>query len=77
MILRLAEQLEVPLRERNRLPRGPGIVIPLRHRHEDAELSLFSLTAVVGTPLDVTVQELAIAAFYPADQATAAALRCG
>jgi hypothetical protein len=29
---------------------------------------------VVGTPLDVTVSELAIESFYPADTATAAAL---
>jgi hypothetical protein len=29
---------------------------------------------VVGTPLDVTVSELAIESFYPADAATAAAL---
>jgi transcriptional regulator with XRE-family HTH domain len=56
-------------------PRGPGVVIPLRYRHGDAELSLFSMTAVIGTPLDVTVDELAIEAFYPADQATAAALQ--
>jgi transcriptional regulator with XRE-family HTH domain len=35
------------------------------------ELSLFSMTAVVGTPMDVTIEELAIESFYPADQATA------
>jgi MmyB-like transcription regulator ligand binding domain len=57
------------------LPAGPGVVVPLRYRHGDSELSLFSMTAVVGTPLDITVDELAIEAFYPADQATAAALR--
>ena len=41
----------------------------------DAELSFFSTTTVFGTPLDVTVAELAIEAFYPADGATAEALR--
>ena len=56
-------------------PAGPGVVIPLRYRHGDTELSLFSMTAVVGTPLEITIDELAIEAFYPADQATAAALR--
>ena len=55
---------------------GPGaIVVPLRYRAGDAELSLFSTTTVFGTPLDVTVAELAIEAFYPADPATAEALR--
>ena len=52
-----------------------GVVLPLRYRRGDEELSLFSISAVVGTATDVTVQELAIEAFYPADAATAAALR--
>jgi transcriptional regulator with XRE-family HTH domain len=55
---------------------GTGaIVVPLRYRAGDAELSFFSTTTVFGTPLDVTVAELAIEAFYPADPATAEALR--
>ena len=29
---------------------------------------------MVGTPMDVTVEELAIESFYPADDTTAAAL---
>ncbi len=32
------------------------------------------MTAVVGTPMDVTIEELAIESFYPADQSTAEAL---
>jgi transcriptional regulator with XRE-family HTH domain len=55
---------------------GPGqIAVPLRYRVDDQELSFISTTAVFGTPLDVTVSELAIEAFYPADASTAAALR--
>ena len=38
------------------------------------QLSFLSITAVIGTPMDVTVEELAIESFYPADQPTAAAL---
>ena len=54
---------------------GPAdVVVPLRYRGPAAELSFLSLTAVVGTPMDVTVEELAIESFYPADDATAAAL---
>src|SRR5215468_6023677 len=52
-----------------------GVVLPLRYRHRDQELSLFSINASVGTATDVTVEELAIEAFYPADPATAAAFR--
>ena len=51
-----------------------GVVLPLRYRRGGQELSLFSISAVVGTATDVTVAELAIEAFYPADAATAAAL---
>jgi hypothetical protein len=39
------------------------------------ELSLFSTVTVFGTPLDVTVSELSIESFYPADEATAKILR--
>jgi transcriptional regulator with XRE-family HTH domain len=57
-------------------PSGPAaIVVPLRYRTGDGELAFFSTTTVFGTPLDVTVAELAIEAFYPADPATAQALR--
>jgi hypothetical protein len=40
-----------------------------------AELSFLSTTTVFGAPLDVTVAELAIESFYPADERTAAAVR--
>jgi MmyB-like transcription regulator ligand binding domain len=52
-----------------------GVVLPLRYRQGDQELSFFSISATVGTATDVTVEELTIEAFYPADAATAAALR--
>jgi transcriptional regulator with XRE-family HTH domain len=50
------------------------VVIPLRYRYNDQDLSFFSTTTVFGTPLDVTVAGLAIEAFFPADPATAEAL---
>ena len=56
-------------------PPGPAeVVVPLRYRTPQAELSFLSITAVIGTPMDVTVEELAIESFYPADDQTAAAL---
>jgi transcriptional regulator with XRE-family HTH domain len=55
---------------------GPGdVVVPLRLRHGERELSFLSIMASFGTPLDVTVAELAIESFFPADRATSSALR--
>lgn len=54
---------------------GPGdIVVPLRLRFGEDELALLSTSTVFGTPLDVTVAELAVEAFFPADRATAGIL---
>jgi transcriptional regulator with XRE-family HTH domain len=54
---------------------GPGdIVVPLRIRHGDRELAFFSTVATFGTPLDVTVAELTIESFFPADAETASIL---
>jgi transcriptional regulator with XRE-family HTH domain len=50
-------------------------VVPLRVRAADGrELAFVSTTTLFGTPGDVTVEELAIEAFLPADEATAVAL---
>jgi hypothetical protein len=51
------------------------VVVPLRLRLDGRELAFFSLVASFGTPVDITVAELAIESFYPADAATAAVLR--
>ncbi len=57
---------------------GPGdIVVPLRLRHDGRELAFFSTVATFGTPLDITVAELTIESFFPADAGTAAVLREG
>ncbi|MFF5226347.1 helix-turn-helix domain-containing protein [Dactylosporangium sp. NPDC000521] len=55
-------------------PAAHDVVVPLRIRQDGVELRFFSITAVFGSPLDVTVAELAIESFFPADAATAAAL---
>jgi len=55
---------------------GPGdIFAPLRIRHEGRELSFFSTVATFGAALDITVAELSIESFYPADAETAEVLR--
>ena len=55
-------------------PTPADVVVPLRYRADEGELNFLSITAVIGTPMDVTVSELAIESFYPADAPTAAAL---
>ncbi|MFC4336714.1 helix-turn-helix domain-containing protein [Salininema proteolyticum] len=53
----------------------PGsLVTPLHLDTPDGELRFFSTTTVFGSPLDVTVAELAIESFFPADEATAQTL---
>jgi transcriptional regulator with XRE-family HTH domain len=52
-----------------------GIVVPLRLRTAWGMLALFSTITIFGTPVDVTLSELAIEAFFPADEATGEILR--
>ena len=56
-------------------PELTDVAVPLSLRHDGKELAFFSMTAVVGAPLDVTVAEVAIESFYPADADTAEALQ--
>jgi transcriptional regulator with XRE-family HTH domain len=53
---------------------GTAMFVPLQLRRDGGVLSLFSTIATFGTALDITLAELAIEAFFPADPATAAAL---
>jgi transcriptional regulator with XRE-family HTH domain len=52
-----------------------GVAMPFRFRTSFGVLSFISTTTIFGTPVDVTLQELALETFFPADDATAAALR--
>ena len=52
-----------------------GIAVPLRLATPRGVLSFLSTTTVFGTPVDVTLSELALETFFPADRATAEALR--
>ena len=47
---------------------GPAAVLHLRRG--DTELRIFSLLTTVGTPLDVTAQELTVESFFPSDDVT-------
>lgn len=52
-----------------------GVVVPLQFITDAGTLSFISTTTVFGTPIDVTLSELALETFFPADAATAEALR--
>lgn len=52
-----------------------AIVVPMQLRVGDRILSLISTTTVFGTPVDITLSELALETFFPADAGTAEALR--
>jgi len=54
---------------------GSEIAVPLKLHTDDGILSFISTIATFGTATEVTVSELAIESFFPADAETAAALR--
>ena len=60
----------VPNLDRRALP-----FLPLTIAHEGVELNLFTTITTLGTPHDVTVHELRLESFFPADNATAAWFR--
>ena len=57
----------------------PGVplvpVVPVSFRHGEQGFHFFSAVTVVGTPQDITLQELRIECFFPLDDATATAAR--
>lgn len=58
-----------PLRE------AAPVITPLKLRTERGVLSLFGVTTLFGMPQDVTLEELAIETFFPADRESAGMLR--
>ena len=65
----------VPARWRTpQMDRAPAPFVSIVYRKEDLRLSFFSTITTFGTPQDVTLQELRIECFFPADETTRAAL---
>jgi len=52
-----------------------NVAIPFKLRHDGEVLSFFSTTMVFGTPVDITLSELALETFFPADDFTAERMR--
>lgn len=57
------------------LPPDNNVAIPLKLRYNGEILSFISTTMVFGTPVDVTLSELALETFFPADDLTATRMR--
>lgn len=53
---------------------GSGVVVPMRLQSPAGMLSFLSTTMVFGTAVDITLSELVVEAFFPADAGTAQAL---
>ncbi len=51
-----------------------GALLPLQLSTPRGEMSFFSTIATFGTPTDITLDELSIEMFFPADDATTAAV---
>ncbi len=71
------ELKEYPIPARGARDRRPmeSVAIPFQIRFGEQVLSFISTTMVFGTPVDITLSELALETFFPADEATAAAMR--
>jgi hypothetical protein len=52
-----------------------GPVLAMHFRKRDASLRLFTTIATLGTPQDITLQELRIESFFPMNRETALVLR--
>jgi transcriptional regulator with XRE-family HTH domain len=68
-----SKELEEPKEKEQRIEQA--VLVPLKIRTSLGLLSFLSTTTVFGTPTDVTLSELAIEMFFPADAATAQAVR--
>ncbi|WP_328654406.1 helix-turn-helix transcriptional regulator [Micromonospora sp. NBC_00330] len=69
----LYEELLSPLPEEPPDQRvDADVVIPMILRIGGRELRLFSTITTFGTPMDITIEEIAVESYYPADQQSAA-----
>jgi hypothetical protein len=69
----LIEELEryVPQRQPSRAETHLGSAVPLRLRSDGGELTLLTTLSHFATAIDVTISELTLEAFIPADDSTA------
>jgi transcriptional regulator with XRE-family HTH domain len=56
-------------------PAAHEVALPLRIRHRGRELTLISTISTFGTAQDVTLEQIAVESYFPADAASAEVLR--
>jgi transcriptional regulator with XRE-family HTH domain len=67
-MLRFAIAAQKELHEISGAPHRPhAILIPVRFRRDGLRLELFTTITTLGTPVDITLQELRIETFFPVD----------
>ncbi len=62
---------DVPELKLGELPRASAPVSLVHLKRGDDEARLFTMLTTIGTPLDVTAQELAVETYFPLDERTA------
>ena len=58
---------DLPIRKRAAPIHPADVLLPIHIRKDDLEIRIFSTIMTVGTPQDVTLQELRVETFFPAD----------
>lgn len=56
-------------------PTGQELILPIHLKKGDFEVRLFSVLTTIGAAIDVTLQELRLESFFPADDASERALQ--
>jgi len=75
-LIQLYQELKAyPIPARSAPLSPDNVAIPFKMRFGAEVLSFISTTMIFGTPVDVTLSELALETFFPADDLTAARMR--
>jgi transcriptional regulator with XRE-family HTH domain len=76
-LLKLYHELKAyPIPARSAPLSSNNVAIPFKMRFDGEVLSFISTTMIFGTPVDITLSELALETFFPADELTAERMRC-
>jgi transcriptional regulator with XRE-family HTH domain len=75
-LIRLYDELKTyPVPARSTPLSADNVAIPFKMRFGGEVLSVISTTMIFGTPVDITLSELALETFFPADDLTAERMR--
>jgi transcriptional regulator with XRE-family HTH domain len=75
-LIRLYDELKTyPIPARSGPLSADNVAIPFKMRFGEEVLSFISTTMIFGTPVDITLSELALETFFPADDLTAERMR--